>query len=96
MSMSYDEGKQLEEMEAQIRSDDPAFARKLRAGMPGHAKRVTSWPGLLLLLAGVLVLIVGVATQLPLIGIIGFLLIVIGGYQQVREPEPLRADAPIT
>ena len=86
MSLSYNERMQLEELERQIDSEDPAFAQKLRAGMPGQPALVPSWPGLFVLLTGVLVLLFGVATQLPLIGIIGFLLLVIGGYKQVREP----------
>lgn len=86
MSLSYDERMQLEELERRIDSEDPAFARKLRAGMPGQSELALNWPGLFLLLTGVLVVLFGVATQLPLIGIIGFLLLVIGGYKQVREP----------
>ena len=74
MSLSYNERMQLEELERRIDTEDPAFARKLRAGEAGQSAPVPSWPGLFVLLTGVLVLLFGVATQLPLIGIIGFLL----------------------
>lgn len=87
MPLSYDERKQLEEMEKQIRSEDPAFARKLGARKPATSYIVPSWPGGLLILAGWLVLLTGITTQLPLIGITGFLLIITGGYQHVREPD---------
>ncbi|MGM0930912.1 MAG: DUF3040 domain-containing protein [Actinomycetota bacterium] len=78
MSLSNNERKQLAEMERQVSTGDPVFARKFRAARPGLSAIAPGWSGLLLLLTGVLVIVVGIVTQLPLIGIIGFLLIVIG------------------
>ncbi|WP_422387544.1 DUF3040 domain-containing protein [Arthrobacter sulfonylureivorans] len=52
MSLSHDERKRLEEMERQIASEDPVFARRLRARKPGRSAIAPRWPGLLLLLAG--------------------------------------------
>lgn len=89
MSLSYDERKQLEEMERPIDSEDPAFARNPRSGKRESSTIAWNWPGVLWLVGGLLVLLAGISTQLPLIGMIGFLLIIIGGYQLVREPEPL-------
>jgi hypothetical protein len=115
-SLSYNERKQLEEMERQVRSEDPVFARKFEAGVSGPSTTARSWPavlllvagapgrpalssnwsGRLLLLAGVLVILIGIGTQLPIIGIMGFLLIVIGGYQYVHEPGPRQdPDEPV-
>jgi hypothetical protein len=79
VSLSNNERKQLAEMERQVSADDPVFARNFRAPKPAHSTIAPSWSGLLLLLIGVLVVVVGIVTQLPLIGMIGFLLIVIGG-----------------
>jgi len=86
MSLSHDERKQLAEMERGITLEDPDFARKLRAGIAGSSSRVPGWPDLLLLLAGMLVLLAGIAAQSTLIGIAGFLLMGAGGYLIVREP----------
>lgn len=89
MSLSYGERKRLEEIEKGIDIEDPVFARKLRAGIPGHSATPPSWPCALLLFAGVLILLIGIATQFIPISMSGFLLMIAGGYEVHREPDRL-------
>jgi hypothetical protein len=77
MPLSEHEQKLLEQLEKQLHEDDPKFASQM-GSVPGR-----SWStrhlvmGVLATLAGVLLLLVGVSTQIIIVGVVGF--VVMGG-----------------
>ncbi|EMY33896.1 hypothetical protein D477_012485 [Arthrobacter crystallopoietes BAB-32] len=79
MPLTHEERQQLEQLEHQASLDDPAFAEKMRDGLAGPSSVAGPW-SLVLLLAGILVLLAGVAVQSIVVGIAGFLLMGAGTY----------------
>ena len=77
MPLSEHEQKLLEQLEKQLHEDDPKFANSMGSD-PGR-----SWStrhvviGVLCTLAGIALLLVGVTTQLIIVGVLGF--VVMGG-----------------
>lgn len=77
MPLSEHEQKLLEQLEKQLHEEDPKFANSMGSD-PGR-----SWStrhvviGVLCALAGIFLLLVGVTTQLIVVGVLGF--IVMGG-----------------
>lgn len=77
MPLSEHEQKLLEQLEKQLHEDDPKFANSMGSD-PGR-----SWStrhvviGVLCTLAGIALLLVGVTTQLIVVGVLGF--VVMGG-----------------
>lgn len=84
MPLSEYEQRMLEQMERQLRSDDPKLADTL-----GSRRRagVRVLLGTLAVLAGVGGLVAGVATQLPWLGVIGFLSMFGGVWVAVSAPQ---------
>ncbi|WP_264797017.1 DUF3040 domain-containing protein [Arthrobacter mangrovi] len=83
MPLSDEERKQLRELEEELAAEDPRLARELESG--------SLWPrqsrGLLATLvwiAGLVLLIVGVAAQVAVVGILGFLLMGASAYWALR------------
>jgi Flp pilus assembly protein TadB len=83
MPLSDEERKQLRELEEELAAEDPRLARELESG--------SLWPrqsrGLLAALAwiaGLVLLIGGIAAQLVVVGIVGFLLMGASVYWALR------------
>ena len=80
MPLSEHEQKLLEQLEKQLHEDDPKFASSM-GSVPGR-----SWStrhlviGVLATLAGVLLLLSGVWTQIILLGVLGFVVMGAGVY----------------
>ena len=80
MPLSEHEQKLLEQLEKQLHEDDPKFASQM-GSVPGR-----SWStrhlvmGVLATLAGVLLLLVGVSTQIIIVGVVGFVVMGAGVY----------------
>lgn len=79
MPLSDEERKQLEELEEELKVEDPGLARELLTGwVPALTAHTVL--GTVAAFVGVLVLILGVASQFTVIGVIGFLLMGAGAY----------------
>lgn len=72
MPLSDDERRRLAELEDLLTAQDPSFARNLESGKPSGAVPRRKVFAILAVLAGLALVIIGVATQVPLIGIAGF------------------------
>ncbi|MEJ5944474.1 DUF3040 domain-containing protein [Pseudokineococcus basanitobsidens] len=86
MPLSEHEQRLLSQMEQQLLNDDPKFA----SAMKGSARRGGSAGRLLLggagILVGLLLLVVGVATQLTVVGVLAFVLMLGGAAWAISTP----------
>lgn len=73
MLLSPQEQARLDELEKQLSIEDPALARKLRFETDRRSSTAGSVTTVLGALAGGLLLILGIATQNAVVGIIAFL-----------------------
>ncbi|WP_066286679.1 DUF3040 domain-containing protein [Arthrobacter sp. B6] len=82
MSLSEEERRRLEMLEQQLASSDPDLERKLQAGPRGkdHREAATVVRGVLTLVAGFTLVIVGIATEIIIIGVGGFVLMIAGAH----------------
>lgn len=97
MPLSPEEQQQLKAVERYLSSEDPDLARKMRSGSGGTAVRVSNVWVPLMLLIGVMVLPVGIATQLAIVAVLGFILAAAGAYGVISNsrfghPEGNRLD----
>ncbi len=80
MPLSESERHQLEQLEQQLKDDDPKLAARISSG------KVTRRPNSMLILGsligvvGVAVLLAGVFTHIIVLGVVGFLLMGTGAY----------------
>ncbi len=79
MPLSDEERRELEEMELELNSEDPRLAQELSSGSVRSATAHTVL-GTLTALVGALTIILGVASQLTIVGVFGFLLMGAGTY----------------
>lgn len=85
MALSEDERKRLEMLEQELASTDPDLDRALQTGAPGEQKREAAMVhGLLTLVAAFTLVIVGIATELIIIGAVGFLLMMTGAHLFIK------------
>ena len=101
MPLSEYEQRMLEQMERQLHSVDPKLADSMSEPRPARPRVVL---GVVLLVVGVGVLVAGAVTQLPWLGLIGFLSMFVGVWQAVYPqrrggrvpagPSPARGTAP--
>lgn len=90
MPLSEYEQRVLEQMERQLGADDPKLASSLGEGT--RQTRVGRYiAGAFGVLLGIVLLLVGVSTQIPVIGILGFLAMLLGVIWAVSSP---RAKGP--
>ena len=91
MPLSEHEQRLLEQMERALYAEDPKFATSLReaSGRRGNRRRVAL--GVLALLAGLALLVTGVAVAQEIVGVLGFVLMLLGASFAIRA---LRAPAP--
>lgn len=80
MPLSDRERKELEELESGLAAEDPRLAQALSSGSGGFRFRPRAYAGAILCLAGVVLLILGVSTQLTAVGVGGFLSMGAGTY----------------
>ena len=86
MALSEEERKRLEMLEQELASTDPDLDRTLQSGAPGKHTReaATMVHGLLTLVAAFTLVIVGIATELIIIGAVGFLLMMAGAHWFIK------------
>jgi Flp pilus assembly protein TadB len=74
MSLSDEERRLLTELEDVLTAQDPCLARNLQAAQPSGPDHRRLVLAILVFLAGLALVIIGVATQIALIGVAGFAL----------------------
>lgn len=80
MPLSDHEQRLLEQMERALYAEDPKFADSLRKTRSASMDRKRLVLGLGGAVAGLAILLAGVATSLPLVGVLGFLATVAGAF----------------
>lgn len=82
MALSEEERRRLEKLEQELAASDPDLDQRLQAGAPGKAQREAARMvrAALTLIAAFTVVIVGIATELIIVGVIGFLLMIAGAH----------------
>ena len=85
MPLSDRERKQLEELELGLAADDPRLAEELSSGSVGLRFGRRTYLGAIAFLIGLVLLIVGVSTQIIVVGVGGFLLMGGGTYLLVDK-----------
>ena len=99
MPLSEHEQRLLEQMEKALYAEDPKFATSLRSTPTARAARGRAALGVLGFLAGMGLLIAGVATTIIALGVVGFVIMLVGAVMVYsafsrRPEEPAAADAP--
>jgi len=84
MPLSDREQKVLKELELDLAADDPRLAQELSSGSVQSRFRPSSYFGAIACLIGVVLLIAGVASQIIVVGVGGFLLMGTGAYLLVE------------
>jgi len=92
--LSEHEQRLLSQMEQQLLNDDPKFA----SAMKGTARRSGSAGRLLLggagIVLGLLLLVVGVATQWVIVGVVAFVLMLAGAAYAISSPRRPTSSGP--
>jgi hypothetical protein len=78
MPLSEHEQRLLEQMEKALYAEDPKFATSLRSAPGARAARGRAALGVLGVLGGMALLIAGVATTIIAIGVLGFIVMLLG------------------
>ena len=84
MPLSEHEQRLLEQMERALYAEDPKLATTLRGGS-GRFARGQLIGGILAALAGIAVVVAGVASKLPVVSVVGFLIALAGVWLVVRS-----------
>ena len=87
MPLSEHEQRLLDQLEQQLHAEDPKFANALSTAPSRSLSTRNIVIGVLVMIAGLLVLLGGVATHLILLGILGFLIMGGGVYIAVSKPK---------
>ena len=80
MPLSEHEQRLLEQMERALYAEDPKFASSLRSAGPRPGSRRKAAVGVLTALVGFGLLITGAATSLIVVGVLGFLAMLVGTF----------------
>jgi len=76
--LSEHEQRLLEQMERALYAEDPKFATSLRSASAGRASRGRAALGVLVLLGGVTLLMLGAILPMIALGVVGFLVMIVG------------------
>lgn len=80
MPLSDHEQRLLEQMERALYQEDPRFASSLRQGRGSSINRMRIAVGIGIVIAGLIVVVAGVATSLIPVGVLGFAAMVGGAF----------------
>ncbi|MCU1519120.1 MAG: hypothetical protein JWQ75_3841 [Pseudarthrobacter sp.] len=78
MALSDEERRRLEQLEQELAATDPDLDRQLQSGVTRNQASPRTIYGVLTAFAGFAAVIAGIITQLAVIGVAGFLLMVAG------------------
>ena len=85
MPLSEHEQRLLEQMERALYAEDPKFASSLRSAGPRPGSRRQAALGVIVALGGLAVLVLGAASSLIPVGVLGFVMMLFGTYTVVRS-----------
>ena len=85
MPLSEHEQRLLEQMERAFYEEDPQFASAMESPRLPVGRR-TALAGVAILV-GLAAIIAGLGTQQPIIGVVGFMALVFGGYLVITRPD---------
>lgn len=91
MALSDHEQQLLDQMERALYAEDPQFATSLRRASSGPAMRGRAVIGVVGIVLGMAILVAGVATALIPLGILGFLVMLVGGVMIYAAFRPVPA-----
>ena len=94
MPLSEHEQRLLEQMERALYAEDPKFASSLRSSGARPGVRRSAVTGVLAALAGVVALVAGAATSIVAIGVLGFVLMLLGTVLVIRALRAPAGEAP--
>lgn len=87
MPLSEHEQRLLDQLEQQLNAEDPKFASALASDPARSLSTRHIVLGVLVTIAGILILLGGVATSLIIVGILGFLIMGAGVYIAMSRPK---------
>ena len=93
MPLSDHEQRMLEQMEKALYAEDPKFATSLRSGAGPRASRARAGLGALAFLLGVMLLMVGAVTSMIAVGVLGFVVMLMGTVLSIAGLRAKPADA---
>lgn len=91
MALSADEQRLLDQLEASLRAEDPALARKFQVGSESAATRRPWWVIGVSLLIGIVLLAIGMLLLWPL-AIVGFLVMFGGAIFVALRPHSQKSE----
>jgi hypothetical protein len=80
MGLSEHEQKLLEEMERALYAEDPRFASSLKDTAPRSVRTARNGLMALVIMAGIAAIAVGIGSQIALLGVLGFVAVLLGLY----------------
>lgn len=89
MALSDHEQQLLDQMERALYAEDPQFATSLRRASTGSVMRGRAVLGAVGIVIGMGILVAGVATALIPLGVVGFLVMLVGGVAIYAALRPL-------
>ncbi len=89
MALSDHEQQLLDQMERALYAEDPQFATSLRRASTGKVMRGRAILGVVGIVVGMGILVAGVATALIPLGVLGFLVMLVGGVAIYAALRPL-------
>ena len=93
MPLSEEELRLLEQMERALQEEDPKFASALRGNSLRRAAQRRAVLGAVVFVAGIAVLMTGVIAELPIVGIAGFVIMLVSAtvFVTALRGKPARA-----
>jgi ABC-type multidrug transport system fused ATPase/permease subunit len=88
--LSEEERKRLAELEQELATNDPELAQKLESGKVHFRPTVSSIAAGLAALVGMLLILVGISTQLIIVGVVGFVIMGAAVYWLLNRMRPRR------
>jgi ABC-type multidrug transport system fused ATPase/permease subunit len=86
--LSEDERKRLAELEQELVKNDPELAQELKSGRVHFWPAVSSVAAGLTALVGMLLIVVGISTQLIIVGVLGFIIMGAAAYWIFSKRRP--------
>lgn len=90
MPLSEEERKRLAELEQELAKNDPELAQELESGKVHFRLTVSSVAAGLAALVGMLLILVGISTQLIIVGVLGFVIMGAAAYWFLSKRRPRR------
>ncbi|WP_026529596.1 DUF3040 domain-containing protein [Haematomicrobium sanguinis] len=97
MALSEHEQRLLDELELQLKADDPKLANTFGSARPGGFSTRRILIGALITLAGIATLIFGISIQLIVVGVLGFVVMGLGVWfatSRTSKASAPKADGP--